>query len=74
MDKVRCKFKCFSVKTYETFNEVEFMAAFDEKAKEEGFSAATPAGNLKITVTKPEAMEFFQPGVEYWLDLQKVVN
>jgi hypothetical protein len=44
----------------------------DDKSSENySYSKATPSANLSMTITNPDAVEFFEPGAEYVLTFER---
>lgn len=74
MTKVRAKFKCNSVEEYAGGSkEAKLSAVYSSKGENAQFTHATPSGNLSISIdSQTEAVEFFKPGEEYYLDFSVV--
>ena len=76
-NKTRAKFHCNQVVTFASGTEDQIEAKLtaqycrndDENAEDNQFSSMTPSGDLKITVSNPALLDFFKPGVEYYLDI-----
>jgi len=73
---VRAKFKCVN-KRVEEQNGVDivhlmFQASYGEGLDNKDWSKWTPSGNLQMSITNPGAFEWFQAGVEYYLDFTAV--
>jgi len=74
MEKVRAKFKCNAVEEYSNGSKtVKMNAVYSGKGENAQFAHATPSGNLSITIeSQTEAVNFFKPGKEYYLDFSVV--
>jgi len=74
MQKVRAKFKCDSVEEFAYGGKTAKMSAvYSEKGENAQFAHATPSGNLSITIdSQTEAVNFFKPNEEYYLDFSLV--
>ena len=74
MQKVRAKFQCNSVEEYGGGGKTAKMSAvYSEKGENAQFAHATPSGSLSITIdSQTEAVDFFKPGEEYYLDFSLV--
>ena len=71
MKKVRAKFKCDHVANYGGgTGEVTLSAVTYGSEENEMFWKYTPAGELKMQVDNPAALKVFEPGKEYYLDIQ----
>ena len=72
---VRAKFKCWSIQRNNNTDpadqtaRVSFMAAYANGDPDNAtWSKATPAANLDMTITNPDAIEKFEEGKFYYLD------
>lgn len=56
-----------------SMEEVELQAVYssDPESPNYEWAQATPAGNLTMTISNPEAWGFFEPGAEYRLRITK---
>ena len=70
MKKVRAKFACNAVEEYGNGTKtVKMNAVYSGKGENAQFAHATPSGNLSIMIeSQTEAIDFFKPGKEYYLD------
>lgn len=69
---VRAKFKCHSKALYEgDTGEVVLNPVYGNSGENSSWSRWTPAGEMKMTITNPEALEYFKPGVEYNLLIER---
>jgi hypothetical protein len=62
---VRAKFKCSAVEG----ERVSLTAAVEGEANR-SWSKWTPSGQIAMTITNPDAVEFFKPGREYLLTFE----
>lgn len=69
---MRAKFECKEVEEFEGSEEVYLEVVCGDTAENQDFNEATPSGELKMAIDNPEAMGFFIPGEEYYLDFSKV--
>lgn len=71
---VRAKFKCHAITSREGSKEIELGAVTSsgEGDPNKSWSKYTPSGNLKMSITNPEAFEQFEVGKEYFLDFNPV--
>jgi hypothetical protein len=73
--KIMAKFSCESVTTFSFGQRQAVLRAVTGKKGEmdenASFNKATPSGELKITIDNPAAVDFFQPGKEYYLDFEE---
>lgn len=73
MNKVRAKFKVFSLKEYETQVALEATAVHGTKDENADFTKYTPSGKLEILIQKDApAAGYLKPGDEFYIDLIKV--
>lgn len=72
---VRAKFKCRQVTRNESgYDEVKLSAVTGADGADDpnaSWSKYTPIGELSMTITNPDAVGQFEPGVEYYLDITK---
>ena len=72
MEKVRAKFRCNHVTHYEGgAGEVVLLAVTTGSEENKLFWKYTPSGELKMHIDNPTALGVFEPGKEYYLDIQK---
>ncbi|WP_312750577.1 hypothetical protein [Epilithonimonas hominis] len=70
--KVKAKFKCESVTNFETAKEVNLSPVLQGSDENKSFSKYTPSGRLSMRIdNETEAGEYFKPGEEYYLTLEK---
>lgn len=67
MKKVRAKFSCEGARD----GELLLRAVVCGSEENEKFSEFTPFGELRMTIDKGDALSFFEPGQEYYLDITK---
>ena len=66
---MRAKFKCESVTDYGGRKNATLNAVTtDYTSENQEFNEYTPAGKIDILIDKSGAMNYFQPGKEYYLD------
>jgi hypothetical protein len=76
---MRAKFIAFSVTNYAVYAQTGEVAHRSQEAKlnavcadgepeNNGFSKATPIGELRICIDNPAALDFIKPGKSYYLD------
>lgn len=65
---LRAKFMCTKIEDYGTLKQVYLNAQYSNTKEDNQFSAATPSGDMKMTVTTEAGMSFFKPGDQYYLD------
>jgi hypothetical protein len=67
--KMRAKFKCNSVTTYESGSITAVLYPVIEGSEENKiFWKYTPNGSVELQINNPNAVGFFQPNKEYYLD------
>lgn len=72
MSKVRAKFKCNSVTDFGYGKQATFNAICGSEGENADFTNATPAGELKISISKDvPASDFFEPQKDYYLTFEK---
>jgi len=70
---MRAKFKCNSVTTYESGSVTAHLKPVIGGSEENrSFWNYSPGGSLELNITNPNAVNFFQPGKEYYLDFNIV--
>lgn len=72
---VLAKFKCLTITRHHTqpgsyFAEVRLVPVWEENGRNREWSQATPAGELKMSITNEAAAEAFEIGVEYDLTFE----
>ena len=74
MQKVRAKFKCYSVEEFAGGSKTaKLSAVYSANGENAQFAHATPSGTLSISIdSQTEAVEFFKAGEEYYLDFSPV--
>ncbi|UYD38972.1 hypothetical protein [Tolypothrix sp. PCC 7601] len=51
---------------------IKSRPVLDGSEENKSFSKYTPYGNLEMKIDNPNAVDFFIPGAEYYLDFTKV--
>lgn len=70
--KIRCKFRCSTVKNDGNGESVELGAQYDTSNPEDvSFSAATPSGKMEFYVTNPAVRGHFQPQKSYYITIEE---
>lgn len=69
---VRAKFKCNSIQKSQDNSSavVNMMAVTTGSAENESWSKYTPSGQLQMVISNPAAVEHFEQGKEYYIDIQ----
>lgn len=69
---VRAKFQCNSInKSADNSSAVvNMMAVTTGSAENESWSKYTPSGQLQMVISNPAAVEYFEQGKEYYIDIQ----
>lgn len=72
---VRAKMKAYAVTPMHDGNpqeasaEIRLMAVYDDGNPEnKSWSKYTPSGEVRLFITNPPAIEFFEPGKSYYVD------
>lgn len=71
---VRAKFVATSVRQHPTagqgdrFAQVTLTAVWNDGSGNESWSKATPAGQIQMTISNPDALQAFEEGKEYFVD------
>ncbi|MEH2293827.1 hypothetical protein [Nostoc sp.] len=70
---MRAKFQVASVSRFADFDgvEVKLRPVIDDYEENKKFWKYTPQGKLEVTITNPNAVEFFEVGKEYYLDFSE---
>lgn len=72
MKSLLCKFKVGSTTNFGNNNVEANLSPVAYGSKEnESFSIYTPQGAIKIHITNPEAVGFFEPAEEYFVEFRK---
>jgi len=73
MNALLAKFKVGSVTNFGNNNvEANLSAVTNDSEENKTFSIYTPNASLKMHITNPDALEFFEPGCEYIAEFRKV--
>jgi hypothetical protein len=51
--------------------QVKLGAVGEDKGVNTKWATATPQGNLEMTIENPDAFDYLEPGVEYFLEIRK---
>ncbi len=74
MNKIRAKFYCNNIEAFPTAKQkvVKLRAVTSGSEENKSFSKYTPSGLLELNISdETPAVDFFQPGEEYYLDIIK---
>jgi hypothetical protein len=75
MADVRGKFTVTAVTTRSansTYVEVEMSAIYSQSPEDNSYSAATPQGSIKMTITNPDAVAKLPIGGQFYVDFTPV--
>jgi len=70
---LKAKLKCECIQVYPDCVWPLLKPVIKDSEENKTFAKFTPAGEMKLQITNPEALNFFQPGKEYILDITEVV-
>lgn len=74
MDIVKAKFECSHVTRHRN-QETPVLSAVSATSEEnKTWSQYTPSGRLELAITNPDAFDFFEPGAEYLLTIERVAK
>ena len=66
------KFKVGSVTNFGNDNQnVNLSPVINDKEENKSFSLYTPSGKIEMHITNPDAIDFFVPGDEYFVNFIK---
>lgn len=75
MKNLLAKFKVGSVVDFGNKNvEANLSAVVSDSEENKTFSIYTPSASLKIHITNPDALSFFEAGAEYVCKFEKVIK
>lgn len=75
MKTLLAKFKVGSVTDFGNNNvEANLSAVTNDSEENKSFSIYTPNAQVKIHITNPDALDFFEAGSEYTCEFKKVIN
>lgn len=75
MKTLLAKFKVGSVTDFGNNNvEANLSAVVNDSEENKSFSIYTPNASVKIHITNPEALDFFEAGSEYVCEFKKVIK
>jgi hypothetical protein len=67
---LRAKLRCNTIAHYEHgAEEVKLFAVYAKEGENAAFAKASPSANFTITIDNPAAKGFFEPGQEYYFDI-----
>ncbi len=67
--KIRAKFRCFSIESFENVEIVKLCAVNILKDDNTDWSRDTPSARLEMTITNPSATAQYKPGKTYPIDI-----
>ncbi|KNC91285.1 hypothetical protein [Trabulsiella odontotermitis] len=69
---VRAKFCCHFIKKYDgnKSQTVHMSAVIDDTPENKKWSKYTPSGELQMHISNPDALDQFEQGKEYYIDIQ----
>lgn len=75
MKTLLCKFKVGSTTNFGN-NNIEanlspVISGINGNDENKSFSLYTPSGSIKLLVNNPTAVDFFEPGAEYYVEFRK---
>lgn len=66
------KFKVGSTQNFGNNNvEANLTPVIGGSDENKSFSLYTPSGSIKMHITNPEAIDFFEPAAEYYVEFRK---
>lgn len=68
MPNVRAKFKVHNITTTQYGTEVFMSPVYGETPENKSFFAATPSGDIRMTIKNEVAAKAFEPNKEYYVD------
>ena len=72
MKTLLTKFKVGSTTNFGNNNlEANLSAVISGSDENKSFSLYTPTGTVKLHITNPAAIDFFEPGAEYYVEFRK---
>ena len=71
---MRAKLICQTVEASEHNKTAKLTAVCDGNKENQEFNEYTPFAELKIMIDKKGAMNFFEPGKEYYLDFTDAID
>lgn len=72
MKTLLAKFKVGSTTNFGNNNvEANLTPVISGSEENKSFSMYTPSGSIKLHITNPDAVEFFEPSAEYFVEFRK---
>lgn len=53
---------------------VKMSARYSDSPEDNQFAKATPSGSLEMWVSNPDALDFLEPGKQYYLDFSEATS
>lgn len=72
MDQIRAKFQLISADKNEYGINVHCIPVYGDSEENKTFSKYTPSGELRLNITNPNVVDFFEKGFEYVAVITKV--
>jgi len=70
---VKAKFRVSKVTRHaHGFDEVVLEPHYEDSGPNKSWSEATPSGKIEMTITNQTAVDYFEAGVEYLIDFERV--
>jgi hypothetical protein len=74
MKTLLTKFKVGSTTNFGNNNvEANLSPVISGSEENKSFSLYTPSGAIKLHITNPDAIDFFEPGAEYFAEFRKAL-
>jgi len=75
MRTILAKFKVGSTTNYGNNNlEVKMTPVVGGSDENKSFSMYTPSGDVRLHITNPDALDFFEAGKEYYLEFKEATK
>jgi len=72
MNTLLAKFKVGSTTNFGNNNvEANLSPVISNSEDNKSFSLYTPSGSIKLHITNPAALDFFEPAAEYYVEFRK---
>ena len=71
---ILAKFKCNQVNRFVGGETAVLNPVTSGSSENKSFSMYTPSGEFTLTITNPDALGYFTPGLEYYVNIAEAVN
>lgn len=72
MKTLLTKFKVGSTTNFGNNNlQANLTPVIGDKGENKSFSLYTPSGEIRLHITNPEVLDFFEPAAEYYVEFRK---